>query len=189
MIRIEALQLESETNAAPYFTIVVGPSVESKQLGDEKKEYAERHMLRKEFWIRLLEKAKERTNIHSNISPCVYHWIGAGGGKSGISYNYVITQKYGSSEIYFDKGKEFVDPNVNKQRFDKLLENRKKIEQVFGEKLLWERLDNRRASRISYRIEGIGLKDKERWNELQDKMIDAMIRLEKAFKPYIRKLD
>jgi len=145
--------------------------------------------LRKEFWTQLLEKAKSRTRLHSNISPSIYSWIGTGAGKSGIGYNYSITYKFATSEIYFDRGKEFEEPNINKQRFDKLFQNKEKIEQAFGEELRWERLDNRRACRISYRFEGVGLKDKDRWDELQDKMIDAMIRLEKAFRPYIRQLE
>ena len=67
-------------------------------------------------------------------------------------------------------------------------QNKEKIEQVFDEELFWQRLDNNQNSRISYRIEGIGLREQEKWDGLQDKMIDAMMRLEKAFKPYIRKL-
>ncbi len=31
--------------------------------------------------------------------------------------------------------------------------------------------------------------NKKKWEGLQDKMIDAMVRMEKAFKEYIRKLD
>lgn len=189
LIKIEAIEIEPELTAAPLFTIIEAPSKESKQLGEEKKKYAERHVLRKEFWSLLLEKAKLKTRLHSNISPGIYHWIGTGAGKSGISYNYVITNKFASCEIYLDRGKEFEEPNINKQRFDKLHQNKEKIEQVFGEKLLWERLDNRRASRISYRIEGTGLKDKEKWGELQNKMIDVMIGLEKAFRTRIKQLD
>lgn len=189
LIKIEAIKIESQPLAAPLFTVVKGPSRESKQIGAEKKEYAQRYILRKEFWIQLLEKAKEKTKLHANVSPSIYSWIGTGAGKSGIGYNYVITNKYASCEIYLDRGKEFEEPNINKIRFDELFKHRDEIEKEFGGKLNWERLEDRRASRISVHFEGIGLKDKDKWDELQEKMIETMIRLEKAFRKYIRQLD
>ena len=189
LIRIEAIKIGSQPLAAPLFTVVKGPSRESKQIGAEKKEYAQRHILRKEFWTQLLEKAKEKTNLYSNISPSIYSWIGTGAGKSGISYNFCITNKYADCEVYLDRGKEFEEPNVNKIRFDKLFKHRNEIEEEFGGILKWERLDDRRASRISARFEGEGLKDKDKWKSLQEKMIETMIRLDKAFREYIKQLD
>ena len=64
-------------------------------------------------------------------------------------------------------------------------ENKNQIEKVFGEDLSWERLDNKKASRIKYLIEDIGLKDKDEWSKLQDIMIEKMILLEKAMRPFI----
>ena len=188
LVKVEAIKFESQPLAGPLFTIVKGPTTESKQLGEEKKEYAQRHILRKEFWTRLLEKTGKRTKLHSNISPSIYSWIGTGAGKSGISYNYVITYKRGECEVYLDKGKQYEKPNINKLRFDELFKHKDEIEKVFGGKLNWDRLDGRRASRISIRFENVGLREKESWDELQEKMIDAMIRLEKAFRKYIRQL-
>ena len=118
----------------------------------------------------------------------MYSWIGTGAGKSGIGYNYGVTYKYTSCEIYLDKGKEYEEPNINKLRFDQLYKNKEKIETDFGGKLNWERLDDRRASRISFKFEGIGLKDKDKWDDLQNRMIDTMIRMEKAFRKYIKLL-
>jgi len=188
LIKLEAIKIENQPMAAPLFTILKGPTTESKQLGAEKKEYAERHILRKEFWTQLLDKAKERTNLHSNVSPSISSWIGTGAGKSGMAYNYVITMKYAGCEIYLDRGKEFEEPNINKARFDQLYKNREKIETDFGGKLNWERLDDRRASRISVKFEGVGLKDKDKWSRLQDKLIDTMTRFEKAFRKHIKQL-
>lgn len=77
---------------------------------------------------------------------------------------------------------------INKERFDELYKNKDKIEAVFGDKLSWERLEAKRASRIAYRIKGMGLRDKDKWPELQEQMINSMIKMEKAFKPFIEKL-
>lgn len=189
LIKLEAIRISGQPIAAPLFTIVNGPSKEAKQLGEEKKEYALRHKLRKEFWTKLLDKTKERTNLHSNVSPNIYSYIGTGAGKAGIYYHYVITNKYGQVEVYFDKGKEEEDIQVNKKRFDNLFKHKDAIEKEFGNNLKWEKLEDRKASRVSYSFEGTGLRDQEKWDNLQDKMIDSMILLEKATGDYIKKID
>ena len=188
LIKIETIKIEPQSLVAPLFTVIEGPSVEAKQLGEEKKQYAQRHILRKEFWTQLLEKTKKRTRLHSNVSPGIYSWIGTGAGKSGISYNYVINNKNAKCEVYLDRGKEFEEPNVNKIRFDQLYKHREKIEKEFGSRLNWERLEGRRASRICIKFEERGLKNKDKWDRLQDEMIAAMISLEKAFKRHVRNL-
>jgi len=188
LIQLEAIKIAEQPTAAPLFTVIKKPSTKIKKIGAERKEYAQRHVLRKEFWTDLLEKAKEKTNLHSNVSPNIYSWIGTGAGRSGIGYNYVVTNKYASCEIYLDRGKEFEEPNLNKIRFDQLFKNKEAIENEFGDELNWERLEDRRASRISFHFKGVGLADKNEWATLQEKMVETMIRLEKAFKPYIAKL-
>lgn len=185
LIKVEAIRI-GESAAAPLFSVVAEPTEIGKDIGREKKEYAERHHLRKEFWTQLLDRAKPKTSLHSNITPPVYHWIGAGAGKSGVGYNYGITNDEATAEIYLDRGKEY--PNLNKERFDQLHAHKDEIEKVFGGPLSWERLDKKRAARIAFRIHGQGLRDKQQWPELQDKMIDAMIRLETATRPFIREL-
>jgi len=187
LIKVEAYKI-GNSDPAPKFSIIAGPSEESETIGREKKEYAKRHILRKEFWNELLQKANRKISLFKNVSPNIYSWVAAGAGRAGINYQYVITNKYGGCELYFDKGKGYERPNINKIRFDKLYKHKRQIEKKFGEKLNWERLDKARASRISIKFTGIGLNNKERWEKLQDKMIDAMVSMEKAFKDYIREL-
>jgi len=185
LLKIEAVQIGASDHA-PLITIIAQPTEFAKEVGKEKKEIAESNLRRKEFWTELLEKARERTKLYINTSPGIYSWIGAGAGKAGVNYNLSITNTSGQAEIYMDRGKDF--PEINKERFDKLYLHKTEIEKSFGGKLNWERLENRRASRISYRVDDGGLAEKEKWAELQDKLIDAIIRLEKATKSYIRDL-
>lgn len=53
----------------------------------------------------------------------------------------------------------------------------------------WQALEEKRACRIRYLIDDYGFLDKEHWPELQDQLIEAMIRLQKAFQPCINQLD
>ncbi|MCS6831659.1 MAG: DUF4268 domain-containing protein, partial [bacterium] len=52
----------------------------------------------------------------------------------------------------------------------------------------WQRLESKRACRIRYLIAEGGVRDVERWEQIQDKMVDAMKRLEKAFREPINEL-
>jgi len=184
LIQVEAVRID-DSPPAPLFTVLAAPSEESREIGEKKKELAERHRLRMEFWERLLEKARGRTHIHANRSPTTDHWISAGAGRSGLTWAYVILKDHARVELYIDTQ----DQAINKEIFDQLHHHREVIEQKFGAPLDWQRLDGRRASRIAYDIRGKGgLKDRERWDALQDAMIDAMIRLERALKPYIQQL-
>jgi hypothetical protein len=185
VLKIEAYRIGNSEPAAK-FTIVTGPSEKTEIVGDEKKEMAERHSLRYEFWKSLLEKSKEKTNLHSNISPGIYSWIATGSGMRGLSFNYGVTYKYGQVELYIDRGKDC--DTENKQIFDELHSHCTEIENDYGDKLRWERLDDRRASRISKRFDYAGLGDREMWSKLQEDMINAMIRLENALKKHIKVL-
>jgi hypothetical protein len=78
---------------------------------------------------------------------------------------------------------DFNDEEMNKRYFDNLFQNSTEIETAIGENLVWDRLDENRASIIRLMIEDDGLNDKNRWPELQDKMIKAMIKFEQTFRP------
>jgi len=170
-------------------TIIPEEIEQEKSQRRQRKIYAERHILRREFWTQLLEKINKKSNLFSRISPGVYYWIGTGAGKSGIGYNFVVYNNESGCEIYLDRGKEYVNPNINKERFDKLISSKEEIESKLGFSIKWERLDNKRASRIGIRFSDGGVRDKEKWDTTQDRMIEKMIKIEEVFREYIRKLE
>ena len=55
LVRLAAYRI-SGSDAAPLFTVIVGPSAESKSFGKQKKELAERHVLRLRFWEQLSQR-------------------------------------------------------------------------------------------------------------------------------------
>ena len=185
LVKIEAYRI-GNSEPAPKFTIIAGSSEKAEVVGKEKKELAARHKIRFDFWKSLLEKSRQITSLHSNLSPTIYSWIGTGAGKSGLGYNYAITNKDSSVELYIDRGKGSEDEN--KQIFDDLYSHKDEIEKDFGDKLEWQRLDDRRASRIRKLGEYAGLDDKDKWSDLQNDMIDDMIKFEKALHKHIRVL-
>lgn len=185
MVLAEAVRIDNSPPAA-LLTRIVGPSAEARHAGATKQELAEGHVLRIEFWKELLERARARTSLHASVSPTKQNWISAGTSMSGLSLNYVIRQRDGRVELYIDRGAD--KEEGNKAIFDQLEAQRDQIEERFGASLTWQRLEARRACRISYPIAIGGYRDQHVWPELQEKMIDAMIRFEKALEPAIRDL-
>jgi hypothetical protein len=78
-------------------------------------------------------------------------------------------------ELYIDCGQE---PEA---MFDKLMASKDAIETQFGGSLEWQRLEEKRACRIRKVLEVGGYRaDEAKWPEVQDAMIDAMVRLQAA---------
>lgn len=183
LVRLDAYRIGS-SDPAPLFTVIVGPSAEAKAFGQQKKELAERHVLRLKFWEGLLAKAKEQgLLLHASRSPTKASWISAGAGRSGLTFNYVIwMDDQAAAELYIDTGER----DDNKRIFDALAAKREAIDQAFGGALEWERLDEKRACRVRHVLEEGGLTSgEEHWPKIQEAMIDAMGRLAKALKPYL----
>lgn len=67
-------------------------------------------------------------------------------------------------------------------------EAKEHIEEVFGGELEWQRLDNKRASRIRKIYDYANLNDVKKWDKLQEDMINGIIRLENALKKFINKV-
>ena len=185
LIKLEAIKI-GESPAAPLFTLIVGPSIEAKQLGKTKKNLGERGKLRREFWTGLLEYSKTQTKLHSNISPNQYSWLGTSAGKSGLGLNYAIRQHDAQIEIYIDLGANHEDENNT--IFNKFFKNKKDIEDSFGDNLNWQPLENRRACRIQYIIPIGGWRDEDKWELIHSSMVDKMISFEKAIRPIIKRL-
>jgi hypothetical protein len=58
LVKLSAYKV-GNSEPAPLFTIVVGPSAQAKEIGKEKQGIAKWHVFRLKFWSELLEKAKQ----------------------------------------------------------------------------------------------------------------------------------
>jgi len=126
----------------------------------------------------------KKSTLYQNISPSKYHWIGAGSGLRGVGYNFVVSKKYGRVEVYIDHG----DQEVNKYIFDEIQKQKEEIETCFQAPVTWERLNDRRASRIKIETDG-NIFEKEQWDSMIEFMTDNMVNLENAFKPHLQKIN
>ncbi|MDE0299325.1 MAG: DUF4268 domain-containing protein [Candidatus Poribacteria bacterium] len=184
LVKLEAVQI-GDSLRAPLLTLIVGANEESKQAVTVKAEEKERYGLRQEFWTQLLDRARERTPLHANISAKKYASIYATV-RSGVFLQYTIRQRDSGVGLYIDRS----DKDENIEIFRALKEKKCEIEEAFGEPLEWEQRDGTRVCRIvkSQVSQGGYRNDREDWEEIQDSMIEAMIRLNKALEPHIEAL-
>ena len=84
------------------------------------------------------------------------------------------------AELYID------DPVAtdNKALFDFLHAQRAAVEAAFGGPLTWQRLDDKRACRISFSVRG-GWVDELTWPAAIERAVDAMQRLYGALAPRV----
>lgn len=186
MVKVEAVRI-GDSPAAPLFTLIVGPSEETKEVGKTKKEIAERYGIRKRWWVQLIERSAKVSKLHAHITPGEYSWIGTSSGIRGLNLNYVVTQDECAAELYIDRGKD--SEQENKAIFDQLHADRATVEKAFGGPLSWERLEGKRACRVRFTQLGGGYRSpEEEWPGLQDGIIAAMTRLEQALRPSLNRL-
>lgn len=110
-------------------------------------------------------------------------WYSFGSGISGITYGACFAQgEKARVEVYIDQG----NAEANKRLFDFLAASSQEIEKTLGKSLEWERLDDRRASRIALYRAGSIENDEDTLNELRAWMIEWLLKLKKVFSPKLR---
>lgn len=181
IVKVQAIRI-GESEPAPLFSVVSGPSLEGKQIGEEKKELAKGQLERLEFWESLLERARTKTSLFENVSASKENWIGAGAGKSGVNWHFVILKDKGHAQLSIDRGKDKKDETD--AIYEKINENKAKIEESFGETLIWDKVDGRLVCYVKTAATVGGLKDTDMWESIQNDLIDKMIRLEKSIKDF-----
>jgi hypothetical protein len=185
LLKVEAVRIDA-SRPAPLLTLITGPSEETVQVSETKRELAEHHHLRRRFWTALLETARSKTRLHANVSPSHNSWIPASAGRTGLAYVYVAWQHQAGVELYIDRGKDA--ESENRAVFELFMASKEDIEAKLGGPLEWQPLEGKRSCRIRKTTGLVGNRDEEKWPEIHQAMIDAMIHLEEAFRPYIARL-
>ena len=72
--------------------------------------------------------------------------------------------------------------NSNKALYDNLYAKREEIEAEFGNEMIWYRLDNAKASIISYHIDGLNFDDHSNYDALIEEAIDKVLKMRDVFK-------
>jgi hypothetical protein len=158
---------------------MIGIKAKEQESTSTETEQKSRHRLRLDFWKLLLERCKSSSSdLFRNINPRQDHWISAGSGVSGVPFTFVFMKQAARVELYMSRA----DQDENTYIFNTLIQQKEAIEARFGGPLEWDPLEGKKACRIKCEKAFDGY-NKESWNDMIDFMVDAMGRLESAFKP------
>ena len=135
-----------------------------------------------EFWTRFIAECQNSNKLFASISPSKDSWLAKSLGNN-IQLCLVVSKTFARTEIYLNKSKV-----ENKKIFDQLETFKLVIEKNLGLKLLWDRIDNKNASRISYQIENVNIENKEDWDNMITFFKDYSLKFEDCFKPYLDKI-
>lgn len=136
----------------------------------------ERHHLRLDFWRKAIDSFRESPyRLFDKKSPSKDHWLPAGSGLSGCQYNLLFGKDFIGVELSLQSSNQ----SRNKLIYDHLFEQKNQIELDFQQNLKWERLPERKSSRIQHYLE-IDTSNKNKWNEIIQWLISHMQKLEIA---------
>jgi len=190
-VQISAVRIGNSQPAA-LFEVVARPNAWEKQVRKSTEsnvltESQERYI---RFWNEVFDVVKAKHPDWRSLmrKPVVkVSWVTFSSGLTGLwlAYGFVGPAsdrdqcqgvKALRTELYF--GSE--DEQVNAERFQVALENRQRIEEAFGGPLSFEKLPDKKASRISAYMEGAA-GDEQRWPEYIEWLIKTQERFRTAF--------
>lgn len=164
--------------------LMIGLSAKEAEEKSTEKVLKKRHSTRHDFWTQTLEFFKSNhCQLYSNKSPSNDHWMTTGSGFSGCGYTLIFSQQ----EIRVELNVTRSDKAENKRIFDALLSHQARIEKVFGQSIIWLRLDDKIASRLQYALEIDGY-NRDNWLLMQQWLLEYIQRLELAIKPHIAEM-
>jgi len=145
-----------------------------------------RDVMFRRFWRQLIERSRAKISLFANRTGSKDYWMGVGMGRAGFSLNLAATRDESRVECFIDLAKGSDERNLVVLKM--LQRQGEEIESAFGGKLDWQELEDRRGCRICSTVEGGWRTPEADWPTLQDRLIEAMVRLERALRQPIQNL-
>lgn len=179
LIELHAYKID-DSNPAPMFEVIEKPNgfIKNTKAINNQDNLNKSQSERLEFWNKFNEVVEQNGKPFNIRKATTDHWydVALGTSEAHISINLVNKSSYVVIDVYI---------NDNKELFDKLMDKKDIIESELGFKLVWDRLDNGKASRIKYRIKGLNFDDHSNYEELMKEIIDKVIIMRAIFKKYM----
>lgn len=180
LIEIHAYKI-GDSLYAPKFEVVEKPNgfIKNAKTQSGSGEYNKSQSARLEFWNRFNEIIVERGKPINVRKATTDHWYDVAIGVTGVHISLTLVNKDSciGVELYIQDDKDL---------FDRLFESKGEIEVKLGLELDWQRLDDKKASRILYRIPGLNFDDHSNYDALMNEMIDKAVAFSKVFKKYVK---
>ena len=180
LIEIHAYKI-GDSLYAPKFEVVEKPNdfIKNAKIqigsGELNKSQSERLV----FWTRFNEVLVERGKPFNVRKATTDHWYDVAIGISAAHVAITLVNKEGcvGIELYI---------NDDKDLFDSLYGCKSQIEAELGLQLDWQRLDEKKASRIRYHLSGLNFDDHSNYDALMNDIIDKVILFVMVFRKYVK---
>lgn len=179
LIEIRAYKI-GDSLSAPKFVIIEKPNdfVKTANLSTDSGELSKAQSERLNFW-NIFNDALISINKPFNVRKATTdHWYDVALGTSEAHISITLVNKTNSIgiEVYI---------NDNKKLFDKLFLESEEIESKLGFSMDWQRLDNKKASRIIHYIDGLDFDNHDNYDKLINEVIDKVITIKETFRNHI----
>lgn len=179
LLEIHAYKI-GNSDVAPQFRIVEQPNDFAKTVKElsHRADLNESQTYRLEFWNQFNDVLEERGKPFNKHKASTDHWytIAVGSSQCHISIDLVNKDHFIRVGLWIDD---------NKELFDSLFSHKADIESTTHFPLSWDRLDGKKASVIYTTVPGLDFNKQDNYVELMNKVIDLVLTLKKAFKPYL----
>ncbi|MGI6525122.1 MAG: DUF4268 domain-containing protein [Bdellovibrionota bacterium] len=178
LLEIHAYKI-GDSLPAPKFEVIEKPNDFVKSTKSPKgDELSKTQSERLNFWTEFNHVVSEKGKPFNIRGASTDHWydVALGTSEAHISITLVNKDSNIGVEVYIKD---------NKDLFDDLFAHKDEIESKLGFPMIWERLDDKKASRIKYYISGFSLGKQDNYPELMSKIIDKVIVIRDAFKSYL----
>lgn len=174
LLEIELWKI-GDSQPAPKFNIVSQPNEWGKNIKSNVN-YTKAQNIQFDFWTGFVESSRnyEKFSKEFNIrkaQPQHWHDLSVGSSEYHLCLTCATQRNEIGVEIYIDN---------NKNIYDLFYENKSKIESSTNCKFIWQRLENKKASRIKI-IKKVDLTEVEKWEEYYLWLFDISIIMKKEF--------
>ena len=184
-VEVKVVRIE-DSPVACFFDVVSRPSISRRgRAKDGSPSTSERQERYKQFFSGVLDSLRDEHKLTNAKSPSGYseHFITAR--VSGVQYHMHFVQGGGARvAVYL-----YADAARNKRLYDALQAQKTRLEEAFGDKLTWERLDNSRGSRIAVDLPDKRIRDAdETLKQTADWMVNTVVRLSQTVIPIVQEV-
>lgn len=182
-VALEAIRID-DSKPAVQFRLVAFPNAWSKKSQATAGGGASEKGLRyQQFFQPLMDELREKHKFTNARAAQPQNWYAFSSGTAGITYNVAFASgDLLRAELYVDVG----DAARNKAIFDALLARKDEIERQVGAALEWERLESRRACRISRVREDTKLDEALADPAIRSWLVEAVLKMKAVFGPLLK---
>ncbi|MBD3338871.1 MAG: DUF4268 domain-containing protein [Candidatus Lokiarchaeota archaeon] len=181
---VEILQIDDSKPAYNFNPIVFPNEWQKSKKRPGSNQVSEKMEAYRCYFQDLIDELREKYNFTNTRKGQPQSWYSFASGYSGITY--AMCFALGNRirvELYLDVG----EAEKNKQLFDTIYQDKEVIESKFDEDLEWERLDDKKGSRIAIYSTGSIESDSETLKEIKDWSIEKLLKFKEVFSPNMKR--